>query len=261
MNEKQIENQDKRQIISSAELDRLFLDVLPQANLPDYANRDDVKLSLTQKVARHERAAMRKREKQREVEEALKLEEERHCSLAARYEPKTAPDHVTNDGDETPIDDKHPIVDPACSIYLDTGRDADRALADLRDFAKGAESLTILDPYLFQFRETEFYRSEEDYVEKMCSIIPNSARRLTLVSTGFSTSVKRAFMRRLRDGRPVHWISQNRFHDRVLVRDDNRGLLFGTSGGGFGSKGFLVLDVPERDILELKAFLFDLDRD
>ncbi|MCA1444782.1 hypothetical protein I6F07_32395 [Ensifer sp. IC4062] len=246
----------RRPSISAASLDRLFAEILRNVHLPDDVNREEVELALQQKIERNDRRELAKLKKARDRDAAQRAEEERRAALK-RLQDEKASDAFPELADIEEKQGKAP--DSSAHTVRDDRQSADQAFSEIRQFLAGARAVTLIDPYLFQFRQTAYFKDEAEYIDKSCWLMPRTAERLAFVAPDFKTSVKSGILNRLKDGRYIRWISTDRIHDRFFLRGDNRGLYTGTSSGGFGSKYFLMNEMGTNDVLELKAFLYEID--
>jgi len=119
--------------------------------------------------------------------------------------------------------------------------------------------ITIVDPYLLHFGKALLYATPHDYVMEVCDLIPESAKKMRLFGTGYTSEIEAKFLGELRSGREVKFVDTTRIHDRIILRDDATAKMIGTSFGGFGRKLFAVLDFPPSDISDLKDVLNDIE--
>ena len=136
-------------------------------------------------------------------------------------------------------------------LHLIVSGNADAAadsLSRLRLWLRGAQKVSICDPYLFQFKETGFFPTLEEYAEALLKILPSSAKNLDIYSNSYTKSVRKCVMRKLKPGRTVRHFSSHDLDDRFIIKDGKEGKLIGTSFGGFGRKFFTMIDLPKEDV-------------
>jgi hypothetical protein len=150
-------------------------------------------------------------------------------------------------------------LQPPDAIQLIVGRGRDEARTTFRyvqRWLKGATRVTFCDPYFLQWRASEFFPAESDYVDALISLIPSTARHVDIFCNGLKLSVRKAFYLKAKEGRRVRIFNTQDVHDRFVVRDDEVKVI-GTSFGGFGNKIFAVLDLSPDDAEIVKR---DFDR-
>lgn len=127
------------------------------------------------------------------------------------------------------------------------GDEARSTLSSIRKWLRGSQRLTICDPYFLQPPQSNFFRSEEDYVDAIVRLLPPSAEQIDIFCNGFKHSIRRKFVRAAKEGRAqLRIFVSSKIHDRFVLRDDEVKLV-GTSFGGFGNKIFALLDLSKED--------------
>lgn len=139
---------------------------------------------------------------------------------------------------------------------LVAGRSGARlALKDIRGWLRGAQMITICDPYIMYGSKSGLYASDDAYVTFLSSLIPKSAKVIKVFGSGFKAHVKRKLLTSLKEGRTVTFFDTTEIHDRYIIKDLSEGRMIGTSFGGMGNKIFTVLPLPEEDLEVLKKYL------
>lgn len=132
-------------------------------------------------------------------------------------------------------------------------------LKELRDFTGEAESLIIVDPYVFSGSSeraeaiaAEFKRTARVAGKwlKRVHFIHDSSRKNT------TKAVKLAISRVLRESSiQMSSRSSTEMHDRVWIADRKRALVVGTSFNGLGGRAAFLLPLPDPDLQALLEFL------
>lgn len=134
--------------------------------------------------------------------------------------------------------------------------DARSALSMLRNWLRGADNVTVCDPYFFMApTRLSIFRHVNDYADQICRLFDPSTKRIRVFCHGFETSVKRALYLKLKDGRSVEVFDTPAIHDRFFIRDGHDAKLIGASLQGIGSRLFAIVDLPQKDLEELSAEL------
>lgn len=135
---------------------------------------------------------------------------------------------------------------------------AKKGMFYLKAWMKGAERITICDPYVFRFEGSALYNSIEEYSAGLANIIPYSAKRVDIYGNGHKTAVRNAVVKEIKNGRNISIYSSHKIHDRFIIKNGNEGKMIGTSFGGFGNKFFCILDLPDQDVQEIISELRSL---
>ncbi len=132
-------------------------------------------------------------------------------------------------------------------------------LRELRDFTRGVERLTILDPYLFSGDAAHARKIAHDFAQtartaegtlKAVHVIRDDRRDTKAVFAAISRTLRQ-------DGvRLSHGSSQD-LHDRVWIGDGQRGVVVGTSLNGLGSRAAFILPLPKADLDAILEFLYE----
>ncbi|WP_157971172.1 hypothetical protein [Pseudogemmobacter bohemicus] len=135
---------------------------------------------------------------------------------------------------------------------------ARNGILDLKDWLKGANKITICDPYFLHFKPSQLFKTIEEYADGLAEILPASARHIDIFSNSYSSPVRKCVMGKLKGGRNIRHFSSDKLHDRFIIKDGTEGRVIGTSFGGFGSKFFAMMDLPDYDVISVMSELRDL---
>ncbi|PXA84324.1 hypothetical protein DMC25_16895 [Caulobacter sp. D4A] len=126
-----------------------------------------------------------------------------------------------------------------------SGMGRDSALDEIRTWLKGAQSVTLCDPFLFH-SPTPAYPSNEAYADAVVKLFPPSATKVTLYFNGYEEAIRTLIWPRLKEGRSVTLVNTSQVHDRFVGRDEVVRLV-GTSLGGLGNKLSVIVDLEPED--------------
>lgn len=116
-----------------------------------------------------------------------------------------------------------------------------------------AQALTICDPYFFNHS----YQNEENYIEDIISILPSEHLQNLIIfcRRPRSSTIIRKFKKRIPSNVQCQVYEVNDIHDRVWIKDSNKGLVVGTSFGGIGKKVTFILNLPKKDLIDFMEML------
>lgn len=137
---------------------------------------------------------------------------------------------------------------------------AREALKDIKEWLRGAEKISICDPYIMHRPKSGLYKSDEDYVSYISSLIPETVKSIKFYGQGFTSEVKSKLLMSLKEGRNILFFSTPEIHDRYIIKDLDECRIIGTSFGGMGNKIFTVLPLPNEDLATLKKYLRQIEK-
>lgn len=114
----------------------------------------------------------------------------------------------------------------------------------IKNFLSNAKDLIVIDPYLLKAnaREMDMFfkkiRKEEITIQFIYNSTYGNKKNIQYIKKYFSKAV-------------ISFQAWNDFHDRVIVKDRNQGLVIGTSLNGFAKKHAFLLDLPRKDVSDL----------
>ena len=162
------------------------------------------------------------------------------------------------------------LAEAACQEYVclpdlgETNENRKHALKRLRDFSQGANSLIVIDPYIYSGHnaiELEEYTGEFSRAARISSpelqqlhIVFNSSHG------GCSTRVQTAIRETAVDsGKSFTEKDTPLIHNRIWVADHSRAVLVGASFNGLGKRLSFITELHESDLHDLLCFLDNMD--
>lgn len=135
--------------------------------------------------------------------------------------------------------------------------DEDTGKRTLKSSIQNAVKLTICDPYLFHTPKT---LTESEYIAQLLSVLPlETLLELTIFyQAPNSRNSYREFKNRLPEHILLRGFINDSIHDRVWIVDDIHAFAVGTSFGGIGKRYSFLLDLPQDDLRDFRAFLDEL---
>lgn len=133
-------------------------------------------------------------------------------------------------------------------------------LKEIRDFTRGAESLVIIDPYMYG-GEASKSRVYIDEFAKVSRIKAGHMKRIHIIYSSEHGKTKRII-----DGIKdlageydciLTDYDTKEIHDRVWIADRRRAIVVGTSLGGIGNRLSFILELPKYDLSALIEYLND----
>ncbi|MDK9694273.1 MAG: hypothetical protein OEL19_08525 [Sulfurimonas sp.] len=116
---------------------------------------------------------------------------------------------------------------------------------------KGSKKLIICDPYFYSFdKPKKHFKTQANYIDFLKKLIPNGLKELDVFHfEGPNRAILKSFSDYCREkGITIRCYSTSAIHDRVIIKDNDRAKMLGTSFGGLGNKIAFFVDLPEEDI-------------
>jgi hypothetical protein len=137
-------------------------------------------------------------------------------------------------------------------VVANTPEAAGRAIKDIKIWLRNADEIDICDPYIMSPPKSGFYDSDENYINRVISLIPPESKRINLYGNYASLRrIQQPMTQKMRRGRPnrqFNYFYTDTIHDRYIIKDKRWGKMIGTSFGGIGNKFFTILDLPAEDV-------------
>jgi hypothetical protein len=137
-------------------------------------------------------------------------------------------------------------------------------LREIKDFTKSADSLIVIDPYIYGGYGRESNQRESNQAEQYVAEFKKTARLDNLKSLhvifnkkhGNTTKIKKEFNKITRElGCQFSHQDTDKIHDRIWIKDKQEAIVVGTSLGGLGNKLSFILELPSSNLADLLKYL------
>ncbi|WP_340401073.1 hypothetical protein [Paenibacillus sp. FSL H8-0079] len=162
---------------------------------------------------------------------------------------------VGESGDSNPL---HAVIAETFDKSKKEARN--EGLKEIRDFTREAESLIIIDPYMYGGEASK----SREYVDEFARVSRIKARHMKRIHIIYSSNhgKTKKIMDDIKDlARENDCIltdyDTDKIHDRVWIADRKRAIVVGTSLGGIGNRLSFILELPKYDLSALIEYLND----
>jgi len=141
--------------------------------------------------------------------------------------------------------------------YLITGM-SDRFHEEKKNiftWLSGSKKLIICDPYFYSFdKPKKHFKTLSNYIEFLKELMPNGLKELDIFHfEGPNRAILKAFSDYCKKKSiKLRNYPTGAIHDRVIIKDNNKAKMLGTSFGGLGNKIAFFVDLPDDDIALFK---------
>lgn len=133
----------------------------------------------------------------------------------------------------------------------------EKGLNEIRDFTVDAESLIVIDPYLFSGPSNSATKIAQDFSH--CARLDENDNQLQVISIihgrSVTNAVKSAILGTASGSLRFNVKESDVFHDRVWIADGDRGLVIGTSLNGIGRRASFLLPLPAEDLKSILTYI------
>ncbi|MDD3505698.1 MAG: hypothetical protein PHX65_04020 [Sulfurimonas sp.] len=128
----------------------------------------------------------------------------------------------------------------------------------------GSKKLIICDPYFYSFdKPKKHFKTHSNYIEFLKELIPNGLNELDIFHfEGPNRTILKSFSDYCKKKNiKLRNYPTGAIHDRVIIKDNDRAKMLGTSFGGLGNKIAFFVDLPEEDVNIFKEELHKIRKD
>lgn len=154
--------------------------------------------------------------------------------------------------------------------FLTSPGQRQEGVKEIKNFLHKSEHLSIIDPYFFN--PPNKTKANSEYIEKKIDIndkyikeiqktfIKESIKKLDIYCLPSPNKVVRQALQSICKEKNIQLniYTSVSIHDRVIISDNNKAIVVGTSFGGLGNKYAFILPLPNEDLEEFKKELFAL---